>query len=77
MQNIKMTFPYHDPHVAMIQLNRPKVLNALSTELMNELVAALFTLDDNPQVRVIILTGDERAFAAGADIAQMVTANSH
>jgi enoyl-CoA hydratase len=74
MQNIKMTFPYHDPHVAMIQLNRPKVLNALSTELMNELVAALFTLDDNPQVRVIILTGDERAFAAGADIAQMVTA---
>jgi enoyl-CoA hydratase len=73
MQNIKMTFPYHDPHVALIQLNRPKVLNALSMELMNELVAALFTLDDNPQVRVIILTGDDRAFAAGADIAQMVT----
>jgi enoyl-CoA hydratase len=73
MQNIKMTFPYHDPHIAMIQLNRPKVLNALSTELMNELVACLFTLDDNPQVRVIILTGDDRAFAAGADIAQMVT----
>jgi len=74
MQNIKLTQPYQHPHIALIELNRPKVLNALSTELMNELVEALLKLDDNPEVRVIILTGDDRAFAAGADIAQMVTA---
>src|SRR5690606_13721431 len=44
----------------------------LSTELMNELIEALFKLEDDHEVRVIILTGDERAFAAGADIAEMV-----
>lgn len=62
------------PHVALVQLNRPKVLNALSTALMEELVAALFTLDSDPAVRVVVLTGNERAFAAGADIEQMVEA---
>jgi len=60
------------PHIALVKLNRPKVLNALSTELMNELIEALFKLEDDHEVRVIILTGDERAFAAGADIAEMV-----
>ncbi len=60
------------PHIALVKLNRPKVLNALSTELMNELIEALFKLEDDADVRVIVLTGDERAFAAGADIAEMV-----
>lgn len=60
------------PHIALVKLNRPKVLNALSTELMNELIDALFKLEDDKEVRVIVLTGDERAFAAGADIAEMV-----
>lgn len=60
------------PHIALVKLNRPKVLNALSTELMNELMDALFKLEDDKEVRVIVLTGDERAFAAGADIAEMV-----
>lgn len=60
------------PHIALVKLNRPKVLNALSTELMNELLEALFKLEDDQSVRVIVLTGDERAFAAGADIAEMV-----
>jgi enoyl-CoA hydratase len=62
-------------HVALVQLNRPKVLNALSTDLMRELVEALYLLEDDTSVRVIILTGDERAFAAGADIQQMVEAS--
>tara|TARA_R110000868_G_scaffold38661_1_gene135006 strand:- start:5921 stop:6697 length:777 start_codon:yes stop_codon:yes gene_type:complete len=62
-------------HIALVKLNRPKVLNALSNELMDELVQALFKLDDDQDVRVIVLTGDERAFAAGADIAQMVEEN--
>ena len=75
MKNILVEHPYHnDKHVALVQLNRPKVLNALSTDLMRELVDALIDLDDNQDVRVIILTGNEKAFAAGADIAQMVEA---
>jgi enoyl-CoA hydratase len=63
------------PHVAKIQLNRPKVLNALSTDLMFEVAEALLDFDRDPDVRITILTGDDRAFAAGADIAQMVEAN--
>ena len=63
-------------HVAVIQLNRPKVLNALSNQLLNELVEALLNLEDDKEVRVIILTGSDRAFAAGADIAQMAEASA-
>ena len=75
MQNILLDYPYKNhSHIALVRLNRPKVLNALSTDLMEELVECLLQLDKNPEVRVIILTGNERAFAAGADIAQMVTA---
>lgn len=59
------------PHIALVQLNRPKELNALNLQLMNELKEALKTLDEDPEVRVIIITGNERAFAAGADIKQM------
>ena len=70
MTFIKIT-PNHQPHIALIQLNRPKELNALNTELMAELRDALKDLDENNDVRVIIITGDERAFAAGADIKQM------
>jgi enoyl-CoA hydratase len=54
--------------IAVVQLNRPEVLNALSEELMDELVAALETLDTEPEIRCIVLTGSEKAFAAGADI---------
>jgi enoyl-CoA hydratase len=54
--------------IAVVQLNRPEVLNALSEELMDELVRALEGLDDDDDVRCIVLTGNEKAFAAGADI---------
>ena len=54
--------------IATVQLDRPEVLNALSEELMDELVAALETLDDDAEIRCIVLTGSEKAFAAGADI---------
>ncbi|WP_242922659.1 enoyl-CoA hydratase-related protein [Pontibacter liquoris] len=63
--------PQAQPHVALIQLNRPKELNALNLQLMGELRDALKSLDADPEVRVIIITGDARAFAAGADIKQM------
>jgi enoyl-CoA hydratase len=59
------------PHVALVRLNRPKELNALSLEVMNELVEAFKTLDGDDSVRCVVLTGNERAFAAGADIKQM------
>ncbi len=76
MENILCEYPYqNNEHIALVSLNRPKVLNALSTDLMQELADCLTTLDQNPKVRVIILTGNERAFAAGADIAQMVSAS--
>lgn len=75
MENILLEHPYkNNKHIALVQLNRPKVLNALSTDLMTELVECMTKLDNNPDVRVIILTGNDRAFAAGADIAQMMTA---
>jgi enoyl-CoA hydratase len=57
--------------VAVLQLNRPKELNALNLELMQELKQNLIELDADDNVRVIIITGNEKAFAAGADIKQM------
>ena len=57
--------------VLLIRLNRPSVLNALNAQVMRELAAALTAADGDPAVRVIILTGSDKAFAAGADIAEM------
>lgn len=70
MEFIKVTKDYRK-HIALIQLNRPKELNALNLELMGEIRDALKELDQIDEVRVIIITGNERAFAAGADIKQM------
>jgi enoyl-CoA hydratase len=61
----------HAAGVALIRLNRPKELNALNLQLMQELRDTLQNLDKNSQVRVIIITGNDQAFAAGADIKQM------
>jgi enoyl-CoA hydratase len=57
--------------IAVVRLNRPEQLNALSSELMRELVGALENLDADEAVRCIVLAGDERAFAAGADISEL------
>lgn len=70
MEFIKVT-EQKEPFVALIELNRPKELNALNKQLMEEVRDALQALDQNEQVRVIIITGNEQAFAAGADIKQM------
>jgi enoyl-CoA hydratase len=61
---------------ALIQFNRPEVLNALNIKLMSELVDALEELDKDPEVRCVILTGNEKAFAAGADIKEMADASA-
>ena len=60
-----------DNHVALITLNRPKALNALNDELLKELADALSAAQENEKVRCIIVTGSEKAFAAGADISMM------
>ncbi|KAJ3343917.1 hypothetical protein HDU93_005200 [Gonapodya sp. JEL0774] len=56
---------------ALVSLNRPKALNALCDGLMRELGELLRTLDADPEVKAIVLTGSEKAFAAGADIKEM------
>jgi enoyl-CoA hydratase len=58
---------------AIIRLNRPAALNALNNAMMDELSTVVAALDADPEVRAIILTGSERAFAAGADIKEMAT----
>lgn len=67
--------PQFAPHIALIRLNRPNELNALNLELMGELRDSLKSLDQDETVRVIIITGNDRAFAAGADIKQMADKN--
>lgn len=64
----------HDK-VAVIRLNRPKALNALSDGLMSDLGAALLDFDARDEIGCIIITGSEKAFAAGADISAMAAFN--
>lgn len=64
-----------DGAVGVVQLNRPEVRNALNLRLMEELVHALEAFDADPAVRCILVHGNESAFAAGADIAEMAEAN--
>jgi enoyl-CoA hydratase len=67
-QNILVS---RDGNVGIVQLNRPKILNALNSELMVELVNALEELDKEQNVHAIILTGGGSVFAAGADLREM------
>ena len=61
-------------HVALVTIDRREALNALSFDLLDELVVALETLDADPACRAIVLTGaGERAFAAGADVRELAT----
>ncbi len=58
-------------NVALVQFNRPEVMNALNAELLGELGQVMTDLGANPKVRAIVLTGNDKAFAAGADIKEM------
>lgn len=60
-----------EDNVALVRLHRPEALNALNSVLMSELARALTELDRDDQVRCIVLTGSDKAFAAGADIKEM------
>jgi enoyl-CoA hydratase/carnithine racemase len=59
--------------VTLIRLNRPQALNALNAQLMDDLTAALDAAEADAAVRCIVITGSDRAFAAGADIKEMAT----
>jgi enoyl-CoA hydratase len=62
-----------DERVGTITLNRPKALNALNSQVMAEVTAAAAEFDGDPGIGAIVLTGNEKAFAAGADIKEMAT----
>lgn len=64
-----------DGFVGLAQLNRPEVLNALNIPLMDQLITQIEAWDADPAVRCIVLTGNEKAFAAGADIKEMAEAS--
>lgn len=68
-QNILVSSPAKG--VTLITLNRPKALNALNSALFHELNEATEIADNDPEVGAIVLTGSEKAFAAGADIKEM------
>lgn len=70
--NYEQILVFAEGPIGRIQLNRPKALNALNSQLMSELVDALQRFEKDPAIRCLLLHGDERAFAAGADIKEMV-----
>ena len=61
----------HGNRVALVTLNRPESLNALNAETMAEIAVLFAEIDRNPEIAVTVLTGEGRAFAAGADIKEM------
>ncbi|WP_367306352.1 enoyl-CoA hydratase-related protein [Alicyclobacillus acidocaldarius] len=67
---------HDDGPVRVIRIARDERLNALNLELVGELVAALEAADAEPQVRAVVMTGGDKAFAAGADIAEMADATA-
>lgn len=75
-QNILATTK-EDGKVLMIQLNRPRALNALNDALFEDLIDALREADKDHDVAAIVLTGNEKAFAAGADIKEMKDKQYH
>jgi len=67
----KMILTETHGHVGLITLNRPQAMNALNNQLMRELMDALEAFDKNDDVGAMVITGNEKAFAAGADIKEM------
>jgi enoyl-CoA hydratase len=63
-------------HVGLVRINRPKVRNALNSTVLHELNDALEIFDNDPAIGAMVITGDDQAFAAGADIKEMTDATS-
>lgn len=62
--------------VGLVRINRPQALNALNNELLSEVMDALAEFDNDPTIGALVITGSERAFAAGADIKEMMSASA-
>lgn len=75
-KNILVETPEDYPRVGLIRLNRPKSLNALNADLILELIEALREFDQDEKIGAMVVTGSERAFAAGADIKEMADATT-
>ncbi|MEO1102156.1 MAG: enoyl-CoA hydratase [Pseudomonadota bacterium] len=73
MADENLVLTERDGAVGIVRLNRPKALNALNAALVDDAVAALSAFDADPEIGCMILTGSERAFAAGADIKEMAS----
>ncbi|KYD10459.1 enoyl-CoA hydratase-related protein [Heyndrickxia sporothermodurans] len=71
MDNLKFIQVETDENIGIIQLNRPEVLNALNRKMVNEIVRTIEDMDRDEKVKVIVLCGNGKAFAAGADINEM------
>lgn len=65
----------HD-RAGLARIHRPKALNALNAEVMGELMDTLLRFDKDPEIGAMVITGNERAFAAGADISEMATSTA-
>jgi enoyl-CoA hydratase len=74
MKTYEMILTEQRDRVGLVRFNRPQALNALNSTLMEELIEALEVFDSDPAVGAMLITGDERAFAAGADIKEMADA---
>jgi 3-hydroxypropionyl-coenzyme A dehydratase len=74
MQTVQVTI---EPPIAWVYLNRPEKLNALNEQVLDELKSALAELENNNDVRVIVITGNGKAFSAGADITQFTQLNGY
>lgn len=72
-KNFETILVERDGRVGTITLNRPKALNALNTQVMNEVTSAATEFDNDPGIGAIIITGSAKAFAAGADIRRWPT----
>jgi enoyl-CoA hydratase len=62
--------------IALVTINRPEALNALNSNFFREMDAAIASISENPEVKIMIITGTGKAFVAGADIAEMVNKNA-
>lgn len=71
-ENILVEYPAEG--VGLVRLNRPRTFNALTGPLMDELMTALESMDADDAIRCMVMTGTDRAFAAGADISEMAQA---
>ena len=66
-----------EEHVALIRLNRPDAMNALNSAMMGELCDALRMIETNDKARCTVITGSEKAFAAGADVGELAEKSFH